>query len=106
MCTQGSESDCLKVNTAVEDSMLCLLCEGTGLWSCPGLAFTAKSASIMVPLSHGASQSWCLSVMVPLSHGASQSWCLSVMVLTFPMLRLTINRLMINTSFARHCSAW
>ena len=90
MCTQGSESDCLKVNTAVEDSMLCLLCEGTGLWSWPGLAFTAKSASIMVPL----------------SHGASQSWCLSVMVLTFPMLRLTINRLMIITSFARHCSAW
>ena len=75
MCTQGSESDCLKVNTAVEDSMLCLLCEGTGLWSWPGLAFTAKSASIMVPLSHDASQSWCLSVMVPLSHGASQSWC-------------------------------
>jgi len=59
MCTQGSESDGLKVNTAVEDSMLCLLCEGTGLWSWPGLAFTAKSASIMVPLSHGASHSWC-----------------------------------------------
>jgi hypothetical protein len=56
-CTEGN--DCLEADTPVEDSMLCLLCEGTGLWSWPGLAFTAKSASIMVPLSHGASHSWC-----------------------------------------------
>ncbi len=79
MCTQGSESDCLEVDTAIQDSMLCLLCERNGLWTWTGLDVTEKGASIIG---------------------------LSVMVLTFPMLRLTINKLTIITSFARHCSAW